>query len=188
MPAPELGEWARESFLDPGGPLYSADHAHLESASVLWLWAYPENKKNGRTVLGDCSIPRPPSTGGAWGRAAYWQQIEDWSSGERPDFMIRISAPYFADCDDLSACALTEHELYHAGILLDENGDPKFSRETGLPIWGIKGHDIEEHLGVVRRYGAASPDLAQLADALKHPPSVGRAAIAKSCGTCRLTA
>lgn len=196
LPAPELGEWAREAFITPGGLLHNPDHEHLEYASILWLWAYTENFKSRRTVLGDCSIPTPPMSGGAWGRAAYWQQLEEWGAAGgvdtgnldgtvgRPDFVIRIYAPFWAECDDLSACALAEHELYHAGQDVDENEDPAFVASTGLPKFAIKGHDIEEHSGVLRRYGLATPDLERFSLNLKSPPTVGRASISQACGTC----
>lgn len=190
LPAPELALWAHETFIELGAPLHNPDHFHLAGAGILWLWAYGENKRNGRVVLGDCSIPQAPTTGGVWGRALYWQTIEELygRDGERPDFVIRISAPYFKECDDISACALIEHELYHAGQADDEFGDPKFDRETGLPKWSIRGHSVEEHIGVVERYGAATPDLERLRLALNQPPTVGRASIANACGTCRIAA
>jgi hypothetical protein len=39
---------------------------------------------------------------------------------------------------------------------LDEFGCPKFNRQTGLPVFGMIGHDVEEFVGIVRRYGAGS--------------------------------
>nr|WP_271894430.1 putative metallopeptidase [Phyllobacterium sp. IY22] len=46
-----------------------------------------------------------------------------------------------------------EHELYHAGQDRDSFGAPKFRKSTGLPVFILRGHDIEEFIGVVRRYG-----------------------------------
>lgn len=189
LPAPELAEWAVASFLTEGSPLFNPEHLHLADAGILWLWAFDENKRQGRVTLGDCSIPQPPQTGGAWGRALYWQTIEDLygRDGERPDFQIRIYAPFWLETDDLSACALGEHELYHAGQDEDEYG-PVFVRSTGLPKFAIRGHSVEEHVGIVERYGAWSEDLERLKLALSRKPTVGRASIAQGCGTCRIAA
>jgi len=196
IPAPELAEWARSTFIDRGGPLFNPDHEHLEFASILWLWAYPENVKARRVVLGDCSIPSPPMTGGTWGRAAYWQQIEAWTREmtpavpgdpvSRPDFVIRIYAPGWLEAEHLGACALVEHELYHAGQDVDENGDPAFVASTGLPKFAIKGHDSEEFVGVVRRYGAGAcaDGTPGLVAAASREREIDRAAVASACGSC----
>jgi len=47
-----------------------------------------------------------------------------------------------------------EHELYHIVQSVDEFGAPKFNRDTGMPTLTLRGHDVEEFVGVVRRYGA----------------------------------
>ncbi|HVR48145.1 MAG TPA: putative metallopeptidase, partial [Pseudorhodoferax sp.] len=92
-------------------------------------------------------------------------------------------------CSDAEWCALVEHELYHVGQEMDEFGAPKFTRE-GMPRLCIRGHDVEEFVGVVRRYGVGDPDgaIGRLARAAGAMPEIGRANIAGACGTCLLRA
>jgi len=87
--------------------------------------------------------------------------------------------------DDPSFCALVEHELYHCGQKLDVHGMPKFGQD-GMPQFAIRGHDVEEFVGVVARYGADAAGVSEMVEAAKHRPSVGLASIAGACGTCHL--
>ncbi|MDP1363112.1 putative metallopeptidase, partial [Klebsiella variicola] len=54
-----------------------------------------------------------------------------------------------------------------------------------LPKLEMRGHDVEEFVGVVRRYGA-SPDVQVLVDAANKPAEVGKLNISRACGTCLL--
>jgi hypothetical protein len=51
----------------------------------------------------------------------------------------------------------------------------------------MRAHDVEEFVGVVRRYGAGE-QVQKLVDAAQMPPEVARLDIARSCGTCLLRA
>jgi hypothetical protein len=83
--------------------------------------------------------------------------------------------------------ALVEHELYHAGHARDEYGLPKFRRD-GSPAFRLRGHDVEEFVGVVRRYGAEAAGVSALVDAAAGRPEVAAAHIAEACGNCLLRA
>jgi hypothetical protein len=89
-------------------------------------------------------------------------------------------------CDDASFCALVEHELYHCGQQRNEFGGPKFN-SMGLPIFGINGHDVEEFVGIVRRYGvgAAAGQTLALVEAAQRGPEISKATITAACGSCR---
>jgi hypothetical protein len=50
----------------------------------------------------------------------------------------------------------------------------------------MRGHDVEEFVGVVARYGAEATGVAAIVDAAKAGPTIGRASIAGVCGTCSL--
>ncbi|MCY1459247.1 hypothetical protein D9M71_767050 [compost metagenome] len=104
--------------------------------------------------------------------------------GEVPDYLITLAADYCAECTDAEFCALVEHELYHIAQATDQYGAPKFTQE-GLPKLQMRGHDVEEFVGVVRRYGAGE-DVQQLIDAASRPPEVAKINIAGACGTCLL--
>ncbi|WP_202907425.1 putative metallopeptidase [Sinorhizobium meliloti] len=82
--------------------------------------------------------------------------------------------------------ALVQHELCHAVQATDAFGAPKFSRSTGRPVFTIRGHDVEEFVGVVHRYGADAPGIRAILDAANRPPETTRAPIAHACGTCQL--
>jgi hypothetical protein len=73
-------------------------------------------------------------------------QIIGWF-GDVPDFIITIDAEYAMSCSDAEFCALIEHELYHAAQETDPFGAPKFRKSTGLPVFTLRGHDIEEFIG-----------------------------------------
>lgn len=112
--------------------------------------------------------------------------MREWF-GRVPAYLITLDASYCRQCSDTDFCALVEHELYHIAQKRDAFGAPAFTKE-GLPKLGIQGHDVEEFVGVVKRYGAGDPDgaIARLARAAANQPEVSRANIAGACGTCLL--
>jgi hypothetical protein len=184
VPAPEIIEWARATFIAPDAELVNEDHAHLNHAMLGALWTNVPNGKNGRRIVGQCEHGLP--MGSKWARGRVEQQITQWF-GQVPDFILTFNACYWAECSDAEALALTEHELYHAGQELDEFGAPKF-RKSGEPAFGIRGHDIEEFVGVVRRYGPAAAHVETMVAAANARPEIGPARIAHACGTCALRA
>jgi len=111
------------------------------------------------------------------------QQMFDWF-GSVPAYIITLAADYCAECSDEEFCALVEHELYHIAQATDAFGAPKFT-QGGLPKLVMRGHDVEEFVGVVRRYGA-SEEVQALVDAAKGSPEVSKINVARSCGTCLL--
>jgi hypothetical protein len=181
-PDANLAEWVRATFIDEEGPLHNPDHAHLDQANIGFVWTNESNSRAGRTVLGQCEI-MPPMAMGKWARARAIHQIETWF-GEMPDFLITIFAPATEIMDDPSFMALIEHELYHAAQATDEFGMPKFNKQTGRPIFSIRGHDVEEFVGVVRRYGADAAGVRAMIEAANDAPEIGRATIAQVCGNC----
>jgi hypothetical protein len=180
-PAPALRDWIFDTFIAEDGELANQDHAHLAEAEIGVLWTNVDNSRNMRTVIGQCEL-MPPMAMGKWQRARAIQQIEDWF-GDVPDFLITISAPAAATMDDASFCALIEHELYHAGQKRDQYGAPKFT-EDGRPSFAIRGHDVQEFIGVVARYGAVDPEVAAFVAAANRAPLIGGASISSACGTC----
>lgn len=183
LPAPEVLKWARAEILTEGGQLHNPDHAHLEYADVQFLWAPGSFQKQGRTVLGQCE--EMLFRCGPWQKGRQQQQMADWFD-QVPDFLITLDARYCMTCSDLEFCALVEHELMHIGQEQDEFGAPKFTKD-GLPKLCMRGHDVEEFVGVVRRYGA-SEDVQRIIDAAKGAPEVAKINIARACGTCLLKA
>lgn len=180
-PAPEVWDWLQAEILADTGGIHNPDHAHLLDADIRIMWASAAFEKQGRTVLGQAE--QVAFRAGGWQKARMEQQMRDWF-GDVPSFIITLAADYCANCSDLDFCALVEHELYHIAQAKDQYGAPKFTQE-GLPKLEMRGHDVEEFVGVVRRYGA-SPDVQALVDAANKPAEVGKLKISRACGTCLL--
>jgi hypothetical protein len=186
MPADGVAEWVAESLLNEGAPLYNEEHRHLHDADIAYLWAAVENTKQMRRVVGQCE--EVMIRAGGWQKARTEQQFYEWF-GRTPQFLITLDANYVRECSDLEWCALIEHELLHIGHKLDEYGQPAFTRD-GIPKFGIRGHDVEEFVSIVRRYGvgAAAGETAKLVAAAQRPAEIGQMSIAQACGTCLLRA
>lgn len=180
-PAPEVWERLQAEILADTGSIHNEDHAHLLDADIRVMWASSSFKKQGRTVLGQAE--QVAFRAGGWQKARMEQQMRDWF-GDVPAYIITLAADYCSQCSDTDFCALVEHELYHIAQARDGYGAPKFTQE-GLPKLEMRGHDVEEFVGVVRRYGA-SPDVQVLVDAANKPAEVGKLNISRACGTCLL--
>lgn len=187
-PAPALAEWVRRTFLEEGGDLHNPEHRHLIDAEIGWLWAGSGFVRKGRRVLGLTEDVAHAVQGNAWQKGRAEQQLREWF-GQAPRFLITLDAVFAAECTDAELCALVEHELYHVGHQIDEFGVPKFGKD-GRPKLGIRGHDVEEFVGVVARYGVGDPesDLGRLILAAAKGPTVAPIRIAQACGTCLLRA
>lgn len=181
-PAPDVETWATATFIDDGASLENEEHRHLQHASIGFLWTGTANARAGRAVVGTCEPGQP--RGPAWSKGRQEQQLLEWF-GEVPDFLITLFAPYAASVGDAEFCALVEHELLHAGQERDAFGGPKF-RKDGRPVFAMRGHDVEEFVSIVRRYGvgAAAGDTLALVEAAQRAPEIGAASIAQACGTC----
>ena len=180
-PAPELDAWVRATFIDEGAWLENPDHAHLRGAEIGWLWTNVPAKRHGRIFLGQCEMP--VETAATWGKARGEFLLRQWF-GEIPNFVITIYAPLAVEMDDRQFAALVEHELYHASQAKDEWGQPKFSSQTGEPVFSMRAHDVEEFVGVVERYGPTSPALQTMVESANAGPLFDDEGIAFACGAC----
>lgn len=182
-PAPAIIEWARETFIMPGSPLYNPEHAHLEMATIGALWTNVPNSRHGRMIAGQAELGKPNALG-KWAKARAAQQVAAWF-GCIPDFIVTLDAGYWLNASELEACALLDHELYHMAQAVDADGEPKFLKDGG-PLYAIKSHDVEEFVSIVRRYGAFNPKVAAMVKAGTQQPEIGRLAVSQACGTCAL--
>jgi hypothetical protein len=185
-PSDDLAAWARTSFIDEGAHLQNDDHAHLRHADIGFLWTNVENAKQGRSIVGQAEGGTPQGAMGRWAKARAIAQVHGWF-GRVPDFIITIDANYAAICGDAEFCALIEHELYHCAQQRDQFGAPKF-KASGEPVWALRGHDVEEFVGVVRRYGAAATGITALVEVANRGPEIAAARISHICGTCQRAA
>lgn len=186
IPAPEVLKFVNESFLAEGAPLFNADHAHLVDADIAFLWAAGGFEKQMRVVVGQCE--KLMFRCGPWQKGRQEQQMSEWF-GHVPEFLITLDARYCAQCDNTDFCALVEHELYHIGHALDEFGQPKFDKRGNAAL-DMRGHDVEEFVGIVERYGTGNPNssTSRLVKAANSKPTVSKLNISHACGTCILRA
>ncbi|MGY5921356.1 putative metallopeptidase [Stenotrophomonas africana] len=179
VPSEEVWAWVSEQILSEDGPLANPDHYHLQDADIGVLWAETAFTKQGRAVIGQAE--QVMFMAGGWKRGRMERQMVDWF-GRVPSFVITLAADYCSQCSDAEFCALIEHELYHIAQAKDSFGAPKFGKD-GLPALEMRGHDVEEFVGVVRRYGP-SAQVQQMVKAASSAPEVAVADVAHACGTC----
>lgn len=182
VPDQYLAGWVRGTFIEDGAPLHNETYEHLQEADIGFLWTNAPNAKNGKAIIGSAELGTPMVAAGKWLRARLLQQLHEWF-GDVPDFIITLDADWCAQADDVSFCAVVEHELHHCGQEHDECGAPKFGRD-GQPKYAIRAHDVEEFTGVVSRYGMDATRTRELVEAAKAGPMVGRATINGACGAC----
>lgn len=181
VPSPELEEWVRKTFLDDSSPLFNEEHIHLRRADLRFLWTNVPNVKKMRVIAGEAE--RPMFRGGAWQKHRQEMQFQEWFGG-MPDFVITLDAGFASQADDSSFCALVEHELYHCAQAVDEFGAPKFRQDSDLPVFAMRGHDVEEFIGVVRRYGMTENVREFVAAALSEEGKIETGDIRFMCGSC----
>lgn len=180
-PSPALEVWAMETFIDENSPLCNPDHAHLYGANIGFLWTNVPNSRNQRVIAGTAEVPF--FRGGKWQSARQSMQMQEWF-GNLPDFVITLDARIAQSMSDAQFCALVEHELYHCAQQLDMFGMPKFDRND-RPKFAIRGHDVEEFVGVVRRYGIGTVANGEaFVDAAIAEPEIEAVEIGRMCGTC----
>jgi Putative phage metallopeptidase len=181
IPDLRFADWLGTTFIKPDGILANDAHEHLMDAAIGVLWTNVGNMRGQNRVLGTAELPR--SMGTRWQRARAEQQIRDWFEYQ-PDFLLTFYAPEVAQLDDASFCALVEHELHHCAQALDHYGAARFDRATGRPLYALKGHDSEEFVDVVARYGVGAVDSGtrRLVAAAGRPPLLAAGAIASACG------
>jgi hypothetical protein len=186
IPADGVAEWVHQALHREDSPLHNPDHFHLKDADIEFLWAAQENTRQMRRVVGQCE--EVTFRCGVWQKGRQEQQMTEWF-GRVPAYLITFDAMYANECSDIEWCALIEHELYHIAQKKDEFGEPAFTKD-GLPKLGIRSHDVEEFVGIVRRYGvgAAAGDTAKLVAAAQKAPEIAGFNIAQACGTCLLRA
>ncbi len=185
VPAQDVFDWVQSVLFSQESKLYNSDHEHLhdlENHELCFLWADNGFIKGGRYVLGQCE--KVMFRAGGWQKQRQEKQMIDWF-GDIPTFLITLNAEYCLECSDAEFCALVEHELYHIAHAKDAFGMPAYNRDTGKPKLAMQGHDVEEFVGVVRRYGV-NDEVKKLVNVANKPPEVSRIDIAHSCGTCLL--
>jgi hypothetical protein len=175
--APELDlpEFVERMFLNEHSEFYNEDHAHLVGANIGYLWTNVANERQMKRIAANAQMPNIQSS--KWNKEIFDYQLKNWFGSLDLNFLITIDANYAVFMDDVSFCALIEHELYHCAL--------KGFTNKGLPIFGMRDHDVTEFLGITRRYGAdVSLNVPELVDAASRPPLFSTARISAVCGNC----
>jgi hypothetical protein len=81
----------------------------------------------------------------------------------RPDFWHHPKA------NDIQRRALLDHELMHAAVKYDDDGEP-VTDSRGRTVYRIRKHDLEEFRDIVVRYGCYKSDIEAFASALLRAP------------------
>jgi hypothetical protein len=129
-------------------------HLREGEPAVEFLLRNFQKVKAGREVLGTCYLP---TVQGELKPMFEWMMVRLF--GFLPDFLIVLDRAFWNEADALEREILMFHEMMHAGQKVDRYGTPMFSKDSGLPLWCINGHDVEEFTETVRRYGAYSADI-----------------------------
>jgi len=181
-PAPDLAAWIADVFISSAGPLANAQHDVLQYALIGCLWTNARfEKAGGFRVAGQAE--RPNFDGPAWTRARQEFQMLEWF-GAIPDFILTFDAVVGLEADDRRWCALVDHELRHCvQAKSKKDGQPRFTRD-GRPVFALVGHDVEEFVDVLSRYGAGScaGKTVDFTAAAATPPLVAEALITAACG------
>ena len=181
VPSAEWGDWIYNEIIDASGALFNKEHRDLKHAYIGVLLTNEKNTRNSKRILGTAQEGEP--SGKTWSKGPRRQQLTEWF-GMVPDFLMTLDGYWIFEQaqagEDVKILALIEHELFH----MAQDG---FSRTTGKPKWKTVPHDVEEFVGVVRRYGAGAPadKTAQLVEAGQQEPEIAAADVDGICGTCR---
>jgi hypothetical protein len=123
---------------------------HTDVAEANFAVAYRHGwkaDKDGKLVLGKCQKASDLS-----------RELADY------DFIIILNSevwnsPEFGHAEKV---ALMDHELSHAAVATDENGEAK-QDDRGRLVYRVRKHDLEEFQAVVRRRGFYHRDLQEFA-------------------------
>lgn len=184
-PAFDMNLFVKRTFLTPNKALFNVDHYHLDEAidtDIAFLWSAGGFEKKMMRVIGQAEQLMFRS--GGFQKMRQEQQFYEWF-GYVPKFVITLDGMYCANCTDTEFCALVEHELSHIGVVIGEWGTPKFNKDTGLPILGIRDHDVSEFIGVVERYGVPKDSpLERMVAVANKAPIIAKTDIQHACATC----
>ena len=131
------------------------EHAHLRDgdADIGYLFRRGEWTRGHRIVRGTANIPQVKGE-----LSGLFDDMLVDLLGRMPDFLIVLSWDWWEAASPRDREILVFHELSHCVQKVDIFGTPRCNRD-GTPVWGLRGHDVEEFTDVVARYGAWNEDL-----------------------------
>jgi len=137
------------------------EHAHLADgeAVVDFLFVRDTIEMKGREILGSVHLP---SVQGQLKNVFIWMIVNTF--GRLPHFLVTLDKSYWNSCDERHQEILIYHEMCHMIHKENKDGELRFDM-YGDPVWGIRGHDVEEFIQTVARYGAYSDDIREFINA-----------------------
>jgi hypothetical protein len=125
------------------------NHGHLKEAKIGLAWRSGwRSDADGHTKMGQC-------------RKSSDLDREMYAGF---DFVILLNEEAWGGLNTAQKTALIDHELCHAALSMDSNGEPKYNDRDRL-CCRIKKHDCEEFKAIVERHGLWTQDLADIAAA-----------------------
>lgn len=134
--APEIKEIALDIIDDVD------EYSPLINIEVRYVWRDKHAKSKGDAVYGK-----------ARKIAGLNAHLADAADPDLGFFVIEIARDLWVHLEEHQQRALVDHELAHLVVAFDEDDVLSLS---------IRGHDLEEFFGVVRRHGAWRPEISTL--------------------------
>lgn len=140
---------------------------HLQGAAIAYVFRDDELRRHGRVTVAECiMVERILQTEKRWGRLVKWALGRILGTTELPDFLVLIDAHIWAGLSPEHKLALMHHELMHAWVETEDDGEtPKLTKD-GRFRWAIRGHDVEDFTATVERFGLWNEDLVAMARAI----------------------
>lgn len=131
----------------------------LADAKIALAWRFGwKRNKDGLLALGKCKKAGDLD-----------KQFHDY------DFVIILNNEAWKTLSDTQRRALMHHEIEHAAISEDQNGNPKKDAQ-GRQMYRVRKHDLEEFQSIVSTYGCYKADIESFVRAAMDspkPPSPG---------------
>jgi len=128
--------------------LRSKHHGHLEETKIAMAWRLGwRPDANGILCLGRCRK-----------RGDLDRELDSF------DFVILLNKEAWQGLNTKEKQALVDHELCHAQVVFDADGNPKLD-DQDRPVCRIRKHDVEEFKAVTERHGLWTSSLAEIAQA-----------------------
>lgn len=166
--AENVEDFANRHFLDRSGLFFDPEHGHLLPGIIGVLWASSTHKDKGSVKAGTAQLLKAGEPT-KWSEAVQERFLYEMFGGWRPVFKITLHAPTWTAYNDRQRLALLDHELLHCAQAKGMFGEPRFSTQTGMPIWTVRPHDSEQFVGTVERWGAEAAGVQGIVKAASKP-------------------
>jgi len=130
-----------------GNAIIAANRPGLVDAKICYMFREKASITRDKVIAGRCI------------------RVDDRNySIHKYDFLIEIAMDLWQEANDDFKKALMDHELGHAGIVRDENGELELDDKGRIRTY-VNLHDIEEFSDVLARHGAYHEALRQFLQA-----------------------